>query len=98
MLVANKAEVTRLNLLKPLGLKLAILGERRHPVRDSELRRRIWLALQLLLKHVDMVLVDVSVADEVRKPPRLVACEPCEQVEEGRAFSEVEGRAKAHVI
>lgn len=94
VLVAFKAEVARLDQFQPLGLVNARLGEFRHTVGDHQLRRGQWFALELFVEHVQVVLIDVRIADEVSEPAWRVTGQTAHQRQQCSAFGEVERRAK----
>ena len=98
VLVALQPEVGGLDLFQPLGFVLA--GQRvvRDALGEDQLRCGVGLALQLFAQHVDVILVDVRVADEIGEPARLVARQAADQVQQRGAFGEVEGGAEADVV
>mmetsp|Transcript_41303 Transcript_41303/g.86485 ORF Transcript_41303/g.86485 Transcript_41303/m.86485 type:complete len:396 (-) Transcript_41303:583-1770(-) len=68
-----------------------------HLVRDVELREELRFAQQLLLKRVDVVVVDVRVADDVDEVAALEPRHVREQAREQRVRGDVERNAKAEV-
>lgn len=95
MFIALQAEITRLDQLQPLRLVLAGRGECRHAVTDYQLGCLQRLALELLVEHLQVVFIDVGIANEVGEPARGVTRQATEQRQQRRAFGEVERRAQA---
>lgn len=94
MFVAFEGEVARFDLLQPLRLVLAGLGEVGHAVADQQFRRGQRLAGELFIEHVQVVFIHMGIADEVGEPARRVAGQATEQRQQGGAFGEVERRAE----
>lgn len=94
VLIPFQPEIARLDPLQPLRRIDARVREGRHALVDHQPRRRERLALELFAQHVQVVLVDVRVADEISEPARRVARQPTEQRQQRRAFGEVERRAE----
>src|SRR5690606_37789863 len=70
----------------------------RHTVRDQQSWCGMRFTLELLVEHIEMVLVNVRIADEVGKPARRITGQAAYQMQERGAFRQVEGRAQADVI
>ena len=94
VLIPFEAEVTRLDQTQPFGLINAGLGKLRHTVRDHQFGHRERLAGQLLVEHVQVVLIHMGVADEVGEPARRVTGQAAHQRQQRGAFGEVERRAQ----
>jgi len=92
--VPFQGKVARFDLLQPLWLVHASLGELGHAIGNHQLGGRQRLAFHLLVEHVQMVLVHMGVADEVGEPARRVARQASDQRQQRGAFGEVERRTQ----
>ena len=98
VLIAFEREVARFDQFQPLRLVHPSLGKLRHTLADHQLRRGEWLALELFVEHVQVVFVDVRIAEEIGKPARRVTGQATDQAQQRGAFREVERCAQAQIV
>lgn len=95
VLIPFQAKVARLDQFQPLRLVLTSLGELRHAIADYQPRRFQRLALELLVEHVQMVLIHMGIADEIGEPAWGVTGQAAKQRQQCRALGEVERRTES---
>src|SRR6476661_8078929 len=98
MAIVFEREIVRHDALQPFGLVMARLRELGYPIVDGETRQRERLATQLLVQHVELVFVDVRVADEVRQVARGISGEAPDERQQHRRLAQVERRAESEVV
>lgn len=97
MRVPFQREVVGIHTHQPARIVDTRFGFGRHSLVDHQARALIRITLELLLKHLDVVLVDVRIAREDREVPGRVARQTRHQFQKHGCSCRIERQPEAYI-